>query len=279
MTEYEHFRVRPLPGSLGAELTNINLNQPLPQPCVQEIQRAWQTHLVLFFHNQSLDENAFMRLANYLGTPSPYPYVEGLRDFPLIVPILKLPEDKDNFGGVWHLDTAYSRAPAKGALLMAVETPPEGGDTLFANMHAAWEALDTTLQNQLLKLKVIHSSDKSEVAKGRSARVNKNQNSTQLAEHPAVRQHPETGKLSLFVSPAHAIGFAGMSEEESEPLLQQLFAHQTREEFCCRFQWQKGSIAIWDNRATLHYPLNDYPGQRRLMYRISLEGEQPSPPS
>lgn len=275
MAEYEHIRVDPVSSALGAEISHLDLRKKLSQECLQELKKAWNQHLVLFFRDQNLALAEMMRFAGEMGTPSPYPYVEGLKDFPNIVPILKLPEEKNNFGGVWHLDTAYLPTPALGAVLMAKEIPAAGGDTIFANMQLAYDNLEEKLQEKLSKLSVFNTSSKDAVSKSRTNRINKNRNITETAEHPAVRLHPETGKRSIFISPAHAIKFSGMSEEESKTLLDLVFQHQTKDEFCYRFKWKEGSIALWDNRATLHYPLNDYQGQKRLLYRISLKGNKP----
>lgn len=275
MREYRHITVNPVSSALGAEISHIDLREKMSAECRLEVKKAWNEHLVLFFREQFLTTAELMSFAQDMGTPSPYPYVEGLKDFPEIVPILKLPEEKDNFGGVWHLDSAYLPAPALGAVLLAKEIPIEGGDTLFANMQLAYEKLEESLQDRLLKLKVVNTSAKKEVSKSRSNRINRNTDSIKIAEHPAIRLHPETGKRSIFLSPAHAIRFSNQSEEESRSLLNLIFQHQIKEEYCYRFKWEEGSIALWDNRATLHYPLNDYQGHKRLLYRISLEGDVP----
>jgi taurine dioxygenase len=164
-------------------------------------------------------------------------------------------------------------------LLIARETPPVGGDTLFASQAAAYEALGEPLKAQLRGLRAVNSSAKAEVSRTREDRLRdaaRSQDEQAFeAAHPAVRRHPETGRQALYVNPAHTVRFGGMTEEASAPLLAQLFAHQVRPQFCCRVSWRPGTLAIWDNRQVLHLPLNDYHGHRRVMHRITLAGDAP----
>ena len=164
-----------------------------------------------------------------------------------------------------------------GSMLLAREVPPYGGDTLFANQYLAFEALSPTLQGILSGLKAVNSSSKADVTRTREDRVKEQGEVAKqfAAEHPAVRTHPETGRKALYVNVGHTTRFAGMTEQESAPLLQFLFEHQVKPEFTCRFQWQVGSLAFWDNRCAQHNPVNDYHGHRRLMHRITLAGDRP----
>ena len=163
--------------------------------------------------------------------------------------------------------------------LQAMELPPIGGDTLFANQHLAWDRLSGGMKDTLSGLRVVCAANKSKVAASRSARIAEQGKAvdadTLQATHPVVRTHPETGRKALYVSPGHAICFEGWTEEESAGLLDFLFRHQISPEFQCRLSWAVGDIAIWDNRSTLHYPLNDYHGHRRLLHRITLKGDRP----
>ena len=157
--------------------------------------------------------------------------------------------------------------------------PPHGGDTLFASQYAAYEALSEGMRKLLDPLRAISSSAKADVSKTREDRIASDGRADAkrdyVASHPVVRTHPETGRKALFVNVAHTVGFEGMTEEESAPLLQFLFQHQVRPEFTCRFAWQPGSLAFWDNRCVQHNPVNDYHGHRRLMHRITLAGDTP----
>ncbi|MCH7487857.1 MAG: TauD/TfdA family dioxygenase, partial [Proteobacteria bacterium] len=205
------------------------------------------------------------------------PMVKGLDGYPEIAPVIKLEHETDNFGGIWHSDTTYLPQPPMGAILVARELPPKGGDTLFANMVMAFEALPDDMKEKLSGLIAINSSAKEHVAKSREARQKDMEHVPEplSAEHPAVRTHPETGLKSLYVNRGHTVGFKGMAEDESAPLLEELFEHQIRQEFTCRFQWRPGSIAFWDNRSTQHFPVNDYQGHRRVMHRVTLAGDVP----
>jgi taurine dioxygenase len=185
-----------------------------------------------------------------------------------------------NFGGLWHTDTAYLDCPPMAAMLIAREVPPFGGDTLFASGTAAYEALSEGMRRLLDPLRAVNSSAKADVTKTREDRLKDNSRADARpvyeAEHPVVRTHPETGRRALYVNSGHTSRFAGMTEAESAPLLQFLFAHQTRPEFTCRFNWAPGSLALWDNRCVLHNPINDYHGHRRVMHRVTLAGDRPA---
>jgi taurine dioxygenase len=204
--------------------------------------------------------------------------VQGIEGFPLIIPVLKLPHERNNFGGIWHTDTAYLDEPPMATMLIAREVPPFGGDTLFASGYAAFDALSPAMQEMLEGLRGVNTSTKADTTKTREDRIKDAAGKgvhDYAAEHPVVRTHPETGRKSLYVNFGHTARFAGMTEEESRPLLDFLFAHQVRPEFTCRFSWRAGSIAFWDNRCTLHNPVNDYHGYKRLLHRVTLQGDKP----
>jgi taurine dioxygenase len=192
---------------------------------------------------------------------------------------VKLEHERINFGGIWHSDTSYLDIPPMGTMLIAREVPPYGGDTLFANMCVAYEALSEGMRRLLDGLVAINSSAKADVSRTREDQVRAgardNAKPDYAAEHPVVRTHPETGRKALYVNVGHTLRFRDMTEAESAPLLAYLFAHQVRPEFTCRFRWRPGSIAFWDNRCTLHNPVNDYHGYRRVMHRITLAGDRP----
>ncbi len=166
-----------------------------------------------------------------------------------------------------------------GTMLNALEVPPYGGDTLFANQYLAYETLSEGLRTSLDTLTIVNTSAKADVSKTREDVIRNSGNDApvldHVVEHPAVRTHPETGRKCLFVNVAHASHFKGWTEAESAPLLDYLFQHQVRPELTCRFRWQVGSLAFWDNRAAQHNPINDYHGYRRVMRRITLAGEKP----
>ncbi len=271
--------IKRIAGALGAEVHGADLAASLPVDIVAEIRRALLEHLVVFFRDQHLTVEQFLAFARTLGTPVGYPLIKGLPDYPAVIEVSKLEHEKANFGGIWHTDTAYLEYPPMGSMLLAREVPPAGGDTLFANQYLAYETLSTGLRRMLDGVVAVNSSAKADATRTREDRVNKDgredARKEYLAEHPAVRTHPETGRRALYVNVAHTVRFNEMTEEESAPLLDYLFRHQTRPEFTCRFQWQVGSLAFWDNRCTQHNPVNDYHGYRRVMHRITLAGDRP----
>ena len=271
--------IRPLSGTIGAEILGLDLAHEVSEETVAAIRAAWLAHLVIFFRDQTLEPPQFLNVARRFGEPVEYPFVKGLDGFPQITPVIKLEHETVNFGGLWHSDTAYLDKPPMATMLIARETPPRGGDTLFANMYLAYETLSEGLRRVLDSLTAVNSSAKADVTKTREDRVRdsaKNDARQEyVAEHPVVRTHPETGRKALYANGGHALRFRDMTVEESAPLLSYLFAHATRPEFTCRFRWEEGSIALWDNRCTQHNPVNDYHGFRRVMHRVTLKGDVP----
>ena len=243
---------------------------------------AWLEHLVLVFRDQPLSLDSFVDFATLFGDPVEYPFVPGLDGYPAVIEIAKLPHETVNFGGIWHSDTTYLEQPPMATTLVAREVPPYGGDTMFANQYAAFEALSPAMQEMLLPLRGVSTSSLADVSKTREDRRRDAAADgydapaeDYEAVHPVVRTHPETGRRSLFVNVAHTARFDGMTEEESRPLLQFLFMHQVRPEFTCRLRWQVGTLVLWDNRCAMHNPINDYHGHRRVMNRITLAGDRP----
>jgi taurine dioxygenase len=267
----------PVGGAIGAEIGTVDLSRELTDTTVTAIRQALLDHLVVFFRGQNLTSAQYLAFAARIGSPMRYPFVPGIEGFPEITPVLKRPEQTVNFGGVWHSDTTYLPEPPMATLLLARELPASGGDTEFANQYLAYETLSDGLRSALSGLRAVARSDKAEASRTREDRANKPGTGSEvlLAEHPVVRTHPETGRKALYVNVAHTARFAGMTVEESMPLLQFLWRHQTRPEFTCRFSWSPGALALWDNRCAQHQALNDYQGQRRLMHRITLAGDVP----
>lgn len=272
--------VKRIAGALGAEIHDVDLRVGLDGDQVGAIRQALLDNLVIFFRDQTLEAGDFHGFASRFGSLIEYPFVRGLDGYPEIIEVLKREEERSNFGGIWHSDTSYLDEPPMGSILLARELPPYGGDTLFANQYLAYEALSDGLKQTLSTLHGVNTSAKADVSKTREDRVKESgSNSVKqdyAAEHPVVRTHPETGRKALYVNVAHTARFAGWTEEESAPLLQFLFAHQVKPEFTCRFRWEPGSIAFWDNRAAQHNPVNDYHGFRRRMHRVTLAGDRPS---
>ncbi len=274
---YEHLDVAPVAGALGAEIAGVDISRPLEDSVVAEIRRAFLDYLVLFFHGQKLTPQSQLAFARRLGEPMEYPQLKGLPECPLITPVVKLEHERVNFGGIWHSDTAYLERPPMASMLYAIEVPPYGGDTLFANQYLAYETLSDAYRKLLDGLIGVNSSLKADASRTREDRLRAAglESKVLVGEHPVVRTHPETGRKALFVNIGHTTQFKGLSEDESRPLLEYLFQHQVRPEFTCRFRWQPGSLAFWDNRCAQHNPVNDYHGFRRILHRVTLAGERP----
>jgi taurine dioxygenase len=271
-------KVTPVTETIGAEITGVDLRTVGAEE-VAEIRAAWLEHSVVFFRDQPLEPEAFLAFARRIGEPVEYPFVKGIDGFPEIIAVTKLPHETVNFGGIWHSDTVYLERPPMASMLVAREVPPVGGDTMFASMYAAYEALSLGMQRMLDGLHAVNTSALADVSKTREDRRRDDgteaDDKEYVAEHPVVRTHPETGRKALYVNIAHTQRFVDMTEDESRPLLQFLFEHSVRPEFTCRFQWQVGSIAMWDNRCAMHNPINDYDGHLRAMHRITLAGDVP----
>jgi taurine dioxygenase len=269
------FVVRRIAGAIGAEIRGVKLLPDLPDGVIAELRRLWLEHLVLFFNNQELTPQELAAVARRFGEVVYYPFLKGLDEAPEVIQVAKLEDETVNFGGLWHTDTAYLAEPPMATVLMAREVPPHGGDTLFANLYSAYDAMSDGMKQMLAPLRAVNSSSKADKSRTRKDRGANEAPRVLEAEHPVVRTHPETGRKALYVNGGHTLRFAGMTEAESAPLLEYLFAHQVRPEFTCRFRWKPGSIALWDNRCALHNPINDYHGFRRIMHRVTLAGDRP----
>ena len=277
MRNYRHIEVRPLAGALGAEVLGVDMARELDDEVVGEVRQAFLDHLVIFLRDQKVTPQQQVTFAKRFGEPMEYPQLKGLAEAPLITPVVKLEHERNNFGGIWHSDTTYLPQPPMGSMLFALEVPAYGGDTMFANQYLAYEQLSGGLKKTLDGLVGISSSAKAEVSKTREDQMKKAGAELKVltGEHPLVRTHPETGRKALYTSQAHTASIKGWTEQESLPLLEFLWAQQTRPEFTCRFRWQPGSLAFWDNRCTMHNPINDYHGFRRVMHRVTLRGDVP----
>ena len=275
--KYSHIDVHPVSGALGAEIKGVDISIPLEAEVVSEIRDALLKHLVIFFQNQVITPRQQLNFAEQFGIPMEYPQLKGLPACPLVTEVIKLEHETLNFGGVWHSDTTYLQQPPMASLLYAIEIPPYGGDTLFSNQYMAYETLSDGLKKTLSELVAVNTSSKPEVSMTREDRMREAGMELNIlsASHPAVRTHPETGNKALFVNKAHTTHFKDWTESESKSLLEFLFQHQVRTEFTCRFRWEKNSLAFWDNRCVQHNPVNDYQGFRRIMHRVTIEGDKP----
>jgi len=264
-------------GALGAEISGVDLSRELPDETIAAIRQALVQHQVIFFRDQDLTPAQQVAFGARFGPLNVHPYVAGMAAHPEVMEIVKEPSDKVNFGGGWHSDMSFLERPAIGSILYGVEIPEFGGDTLFASQAAAYDALSPGLKATLATLNAVHSANREYSAKGQSAQK---RGSMAISEaeglageyvHPVVLTHPESGRRALYVNPAFTERFEGWSKRESRALLNFLFEHSRYEAFTCRFTWRPGSVAFWDNRSVWHFALNDYPGQRRHMRRVTVD--------
>jgi alpha-ketoglutarate-dependent taurine dioxygenase len=268
--------VQPIAGALGAEVHGVDLGQDLEAAVVAEIRRALLEHCVIFFRDQEFDARQHKALARRFGDIFIHPNYYGVVPDPEILEIRREPGDTRVVGEEWHSDTTMMAKPPMGAILYAIEVPPHGGDTLFANQYLAYETLSDGMKRMLAGLRAVHSDRK---VAGPQARVNVGRTTKARDDdawretvnvHPVIRTHPETGRPLLYVNASYTVGFEGMTEAESKPLLDFLLEQGHRPEFTCRFRWQKGSVAFWDNRCTKHLAINDAGPFRRLMRRVQI---------
>lgn len=288
--DYRHIDVHPIAGALGAEIHGVDLSQPLDSDTFDEIHRAHLDHLVVFFRDQTLSPEQLKAFGRRFGELHVNDFIGQIGSHPEIVKVAKEPADKFVFGNDWHADVTYTRTPALGSMLYSLEVPEFGGDTLFSNLYLAYETLSDTMKDMLGRLKGLHTAgtifgksgsyNQKEYRSGQEGTSNEyKETADEVNAHPLVRTHPETGRKGIFANRIFTIGIEGMTEDESRPILDFLFAHSTRPDFTCRFRWTTGALAFWDNRCTLHYAMNDYPGVRRHMQRITIKdghgGAQP----
>ncbi len=268
-------------GALGAEVTGVDLSQPLNPAIRDEIYAALLEHLVLYFRDQPLTHEQHTALGAAFGTLNIHPFHKAIPDYEYVLEILKEPGDPLNIGGYWHSDVTFLEEPVMGSILYAAELPPAGGDTIFANTYLTYEALSPGLQAMLEPMMAMHSARRGfgEAGLKRGLRGISNEvEDTRVyaeVEHPVVRTHPETGRKILFVNPYFTIRFADMEEAESRPLLDYLCRLTESPEYTFRLRWEKHTVAFLDNRCTQHFAVNDYPGQRRRLYRVAINGERP----
>ncbi|MCG8546084.1 MAG: TauD/TfdA family dioxygenase [Alphaproteobacteria bacterium] len=280
---YNRVKVQPIAGACGAEVAGADLSQPMDDETFADIEQAFLDHQVIFFRDQALTPEQHKDFGRRFGTLNVHPRYEPLEGHPEIFPIRKDPEDERIVGESWHQDLTHLAEPPMGSILYALEVPPVGGDTMFASQYAAYESLSDGMKETLDSLTAVHDNriQSPKVAATRNAarttklREHEDEAEEPECEHPVVITHPDTGRKALYVNRVRTHRFAGMTEEESRPLLEFLFEHAHKPEFTCRFRWEKGSVAFWDNRCLMHKALNDYPGYRRYMNRVTVDGARP----
>jgi taurine dioxygenase len=271
-------RVQPVAGALGAEVEGIDLRAPFDAPTLAALRGAFIAHQVLFFHGQDIGPADHLALARHFGEPVPHPAYPTVEGFPAINILEVTPAAAPKID-TWHTDMTFLERPPLGSILRARVIPEHGGDTLFASAGAAYEALSDRMQRYLDGLEAVHSFAHgfrhSLAEPGGVERLAGAVAANPPVRHPVVRTHPESGRRGLFVNRLFTTAIVGLREHESDSVLRFLFEHLEIPEFCCRLRWRPGTLAFWDNRATLHRPVNDYWPAHRRMERITIAGDRP----
>lgn len=271
---YRTIEAHRLAGSLGAEITGVDLASDFSDEVMRDVRQALLDHLVIFFRDQTLTPEHQIAFAKRWGEIYVFPLSPGIEGYPEILEIKKTPEEERNVGNEWHTDQMFAPRPVMATILYARQVPAYGGDTQFSNQYLAYESLSPKMQEMAASLRTRCSVLDVQRNGGGNFNMGAPVNNRTVSAHPLVRTHPETGRRSLYIG-GHARSFDGMTEEESKPLIDYLIAHSTRPEKVCRFRWRNGSLAIWDNRCTQHYAINDYPNETRVMHRICVAGDAP----
>jgi taurine dioxygenase len=277
--------VRPLSGTLGAELSGVDLSAPPSDEVVAEIRAALLRYGVVCLRDQKLSREGQLAFAKRLGEPEVHPIADGMAEHPEIIRVLKPAGETAYFGTSWHTDNSFFEKPSAITVLYGESVPPHGGDTLYASMERALDTLSEPVQRFLAPLQAVHSA--SRAYDPRTTGEAKYRGETAITytysdsihdevEHPVVRTHPETGRKSLYVNPMFTQRIVGLTPSESDAMLEMLYAHATRPELTFRLSWQPGTLAIWDNRCLQHYAIDDYQGFERVMYRVTIQGTRPS---
>jgi taurine dioxygenase len=274
--------IEQITGACGAEISGVNLAR-LSNSEFDSIHTALLDHGVLFFRDQDISLDEQVAFAGRFGPLEVHPIVDGMNENPKITKVLKPAGESASFGTGWHTDNSFFEEPSMGSVLYGKTIPPFGGDTLFANQYLAYEALSDTMKEMLDGLSAVHSASEAYTVEGTQAKYAKKTAITYSWDdsimdevvHPVIRTHPETGRKALYVNDMFTLRIQGMSMSESRALLDYLFIHATRPEFCCRFRWSENAVAIWDNRCMQHYAVDDYQAYERLMYRVTIEGCRP----
>ena len=276
--------VRPISNGVGADISGVNLAEPLTNLAYKTIRKALCEWGVIFFRDQKITPGQHLNFGKRFGELHVSKTIEKVSGYPLVGEVRKEPHQTRNIGGNWHSDHTFTEIPPLGSILVARELPDVGGDTLFANMSSAYDKLSEGMKKMLEGLSAVHAKKKAlqsgNLSADRRVSAEELEKIADAVEeqtvHPVVAKHPETGRKILYVNPTYTIRFDGWTEQESTPLLKFLFEQGSSPENTCRFHWEPHSIAFWDNRTVWHYALNDYHGKRRVLHRVSVGGSRVS---
>lgn len=285
MSQYDLITCDPMTPTIGAKISCDDILNDSGQ-LAHELYQALVQYKVVFIEDQSINKDQLCQFSEYFGELMRLPYIRPMESHPQIIAVLKEADEINMgvFGGDWHSDFSFLEQPPMASVLYSVEIPLLGGDTVWINMASAYAALSDQWKMFLKNRSVIHTGAPYGVKnapapdtqfKGSIDMDRNNPEADKETVHPAVCRHPDTDEKMLFISPTYTTRFSDMTQEQSESRLKELYAHCTRPEFACRFRWQENTLAVWDNRATMHYAVNDYDGYRRLLYRTAIKGHRP----
>ena len=277
--------VQRLSGSCGAIVRGIDVSTPQSAEQIETILQLLDEHLVIALPDQPLDLDRLEAFTDELGGRDVTPYIAAVDGRPHVIRVIKEPSDELNFANAWHTDLSYLTAPPAYTVLHAREVPPAGGDTMWANQYLAYETLPDSVKEQIDGLQATHSAGMAygtggylEAVAGKSSMTVEPSPEAHATEtHPLVIRHPRTGRPALYANSVYTTAIEGMDPDEGRALLARLTAHATHLNFTCRLRWEPNMLTIWDNSATQHYAINDYPGERRELFRTSVAGTEPQP--
>ena len=282
LAETAGLTVTPSGAALGATVTGVDLTRPLAAATVEAIRAAWLEHLVLAFPDQPMDHDDLERFTAYFGAFGEDPFIEPLPDRPRIIEVKRSAEEKASvFAAAWHSDWSFQKTPPAGTVLHGKVIPPVGGDTLFCNAYAAYDALSEATRARIEGLKAVHSAALAYAPEGvygdndgpdRTMTIRPAPEARETRSHPIVRVHPETGRKALFVNPGYVRTLEGVSDEEAFMLLVELYAACHDAANIHRQRWSKDMLVMWDNRCTQHMATGGYDGHARLLHRTTIAG-------
>ena len=281
---YRTIKVAPQPTGFGAEITGVDLGQPLPAAVLAEVKAAWARHGVVAFPGQPLSLDALEAFTLQMGGFGKDPFIKPMPGRPNVLELRREPDEKaTNFGAGWHSDWSFQDQPPAATILRSEVIPPVGGDTLFCDCTRAYEALSPTMRSMLAPLRAIHSAARPYGTQGafaketaaRTMQIITSKEAEKTHAHPLVRTHPVTGRKALFISPVYTVGVEGLSGPEADAVLGLLFKHMIQDQFVYRHRWQAGMVLMWDNRCTMHLAEGGYDGHLRLMHRTTVAGDTP----
>ena len=275
--------VQRLGGSCGAIVRGVDVTRPQSAEEIETILQLLDEHLVVAFADQPMDLDRLEAFTDELGGRDVTPYVKPVDGRPYVIRVIKEPSDELNFANAWHTDLSYLPAPPAYTVLHAHDVPAAGGDTMWANQYLAYETLPDSVKEQIADLRATHSAGMAygtggylEAVAGKSSmRIEPSAEAHAVQTHPLVIRHPRTGRPALYANSVYTTGIEGMDSDDARALLARLTAHATHPNFTCRLRWEPDMLTIWDNSATQHFAINDYPGARRELYRTSVTGSAP----